>query len=278
MHHLTDKYGPGPVVGQGSSVPAAAGTQSVPTQAPTGQEAPTEASTHQKARPLWEEDSFTEEWWSREKRLLEKGWREELAQTRESSEARLKALEGEAGRSISKMQKRVTEVGEKYNLHDRRIQEVLSWKGTLKRTIDSLERDVHEIDQNLDCLFDKVKEMAETLELEPEQHQYSGAVQELSDEEGERRSTASLETGNKSPEPSLNEIDEGVYPSKSPIRKRGREQDVESSSEEGEVKAPQPKPEPAAGGKPKATKAPAKSRSPMNLRKKPSGKGTQKKK
>ena len=196
----------------------------------------------------------------------------------ESSEARLKVLEGEAGRSISKMQKRVTEVGEKYNLHDRRIQEVLSWKGTLKRTIDSLERDVHEIDQNLDCLFDKVKEMAETLELEPEQHQYSGAVQELSDEEGERRSTASLETGNEFPEPSLNEIDEGAYPSKSPIRKRGREKDVESSSEEGEVKAPQPKPEPAAGGKPKATKAPAKSMSPMNLRKKPSGKGTRKKK
>ena len=126
-----------------------------------------------------------------------------MAQTRESSDARLKALEGEADRSISKMQKRVTEVGEKYNLHDRRIQELLSWKGTLKRTVDSLERDVHEIDQNLNYLFDKVKEMDETLELEPKQPQYSEAVQELSDEEGERRSTASLGTGNKSPEPSL---------------------------------------------------------------------------
>ena len=201
-----------------------------------------------------------------------------MARTKESNDARLKSLEGEASRSISKMQRRVTEVGDKYNIHEKRIQEVLSWKGTVKRTLETIERDVAKLDENLNYLFRQVEEMAEQPGRGPEQQQSSEAVQELADREDEGLSIASREEGKKTSKPSLNDIDEGVHAPKTSIKKRGREEDTESSSEEGEVKSSQPEPKPAAGGKPKAAKASSKSVSPMNLHKKPSGKGTRKKK
>ena len=97
--------------------------------------------------------------------------------------------------------------------------------------------------------------MAEQPGRGPEQQQSSEAVQELADREDEGLSIASREEGKKTSKPSLNDIDEGVHAPKTSIKKRGREEDTESSSEEGEVKSSQPEPKPAAGGKPKAAKA-----------------------
>mgnify|MGYP007125029874 CR=1 FL=1 len=213
--------------------------------------APTQAPRNQKVNPFQEGGHFTDEWWVRERRLIEREWKEEVGVLRHCIDT-----------------------------HEQKFNQLRAWKVTVDKTLETVKADIADLEvqaEHVNHLAREVENVAYLLEGGNERQPSAEAVQEPVDREGEGLLVAPREEERRTLRPPPESVDEGVPAPNTSIRKRDREVGTESSSEEGEVTSSLHELTPISGRRTKA-KASLKSDSSMSLRGKQTGKGQGKKK
>ena len=213
--------------------------------------APTQAPRNQKVNPFQEGGHFTDEWWVRERRLIEREWKEEVGVLRHCIDT-----------------------------HEKKFNQLRAWKVTVDKTLETVKADIADLEaqgEHVNHLARSVEEVANLLEGGDERRPSAEAVQEPVDREGEGLLVAPREEGRRTLRPPPESVDEGVLAPNTSIRKRDREGDTDSSSEEGEVTSSLHELTNISGSRTKA-QASIKTDSSRSLRGKQTGKGQGKKK
>ena len=212
----------------------------------------------------------TYEWWTGERQEFEESLEgkleKELERVRRSGEGNLATLERKANRSLAEVHQKYNTLQEKFNGQERKLHHAITWKTMVMAKVDRLEESVERLEESVRCLGKEVSEVEDTLDhfsrdLDCISAQV-GAPPEPVGQEGQGGSNPVAEEGQGVPEPPseqgqdleeegmkldaremlLNDIDEGVYISEAPIRKRNRKEESEGSSEESDPTAKQAKP------------------------------------
>ena len=202
--------------------------------------------------PFQEGGHFTGEWWVRERRLIEREWKEEVGVLRHCIDT-----------------------------HEQKFTQLREWRVKVDNTLGKAKKDIADLEVqsvHVNELAREVENVAYLLEGGNERQPSAEAVQEPVDREGEGLLVAPREEERRTLRPPPESVDEGVPAPNTSIRKRDREVGTESSSEEGEVTSSLHDLTPISGRRTKAAKASSKSDSSMSLRGKQTGKGQGKKK